>query len=153
MNPTHLKSAAVLVLVVAVIGVTAAAEAPKKKSPPNNSGFGITSVAESLPVVVKTEPQAGLTDVDPAAVTEIKVTFSKDMESGNVSWVRTGKDTFPNATGKAHFLDDKRTCALPVKLESGKSYVIWLNKEPYASMMDKEGHKAVPYLLVFETRK
>jgi RNA polymerase sigma-70 factor (ECF subfamily) len=142
-----------LFAVAAVVTICIAAEAPKKKPPANNSGFGITSVAESLPVVVKTEPQAGSTDVDAAATTELKVTFSKDMEPKNFSWVQTSKETYPTTTGKPKFLDDRRTCVLPVKLEAGKTYVIWLNKEPYTSMMDKEGRKAVPYLLVFETKK
>jgi hypothetical protein len=153
MNPTQLKVTGLLIM-AGLIAVASAAEAPKKKTaPPNNSGFGITSVAQSLPVVVKTEPQAGATDIDAAAVTELKVTFSKDMELGNFSWVKTGNETYPHTTGKPHFVDDKRTCVLPVKLEAGKAYVIWLNKEPYTSFMDPDGHKAVPYLLVFETKK
>jgi RNA polymerase sigma-70 factor (ECF subfamily) len=110
-------------------------------------------VEDSLPVVVKTEPQSGTTDVDAAAMPEIRVTYSKDMEPGNFSWVQIGKDTFPQTTGKARFLADKRTCVLPVKLEPGKAYVIWLNKAPYESFMDPDGHIAVPYLLVFETKK
>ena len=112
---------------------------------------GIIGVETAPPVVVATVPPAGATDVDPAKVTELKVTFSKDMEPGNFSWVQYGKDTFPKTTGKPHFLDDKRTCVLPVKLEPGHPYVIWLNKAPYDSFMDTDGHKAVPYLLVFET--
>jgi RNA polymerase sigma-70 factor (ECF subfamily) len=88
-----------------------------------------------------------------AAVSEIKVTFSKDMEPGSFSWVQYGKDTFPKTTGKAHYLDnDKRTCVLPVKLEPGHPYVIWLNKQPYTNFVDADGNKAVPYLLVFETK-
>jgi hypothetical protein len=41
---------------------------------------------------------------------------------------------------------------LPVKLEPGKPYVIWLNHPPYEAFMDLQHHRAVPYLLVFETK-
>jgi RNA polymerase sigma factor (sigma-70 family) len=170
MTWTKLKIAAAVVTVVTVGGTgtfvglqhTFAAErqpVAKPSAPADGSALnkkdnmGIISVADAPPVVISTTPQAGATDVDAAAVTELKVTFSKDMESGNMSWVKFGKDTFPQTTGKGHFLEDKRTCVLPVKLEPGHPYVIWLNKAPYDSFMDTDGHKAVPYMLVFETKK
>jgi hypothetical protein len=111
------------------------------------------SVKSMPPVVVKTEPQAGRTDVDPAETTEIQVTFSKEMTDGNWAFSQTSKETFPRTTGKPHYLDDHRTCVLPVQLEPGKTHVIWLNKPPFDSFTDKEGHKGVAYLLVFETKK
>ena len=137
--------------------VLSAAAKPQPAAPAGGTlnkkdNMGIISVADAPPVIVSTTPQAGATDVDAATTIEIKVTFSKDMEPKNLSWVRFGKDTFPQTTGKAHFLDDKRTCVLPVKLEPGHPYVIWLNKPPYDSFMDTDGHKAVSYLLVFETK-
>ena len=136
----------------------AAPEAPAAKAQATaavdkKANNGLISVATSPPVVVSTVPPAGSTDVDAAATTELKVTFSKDMETGNFSWVQFGKDTFPKTTGKPKFLDDKRTCVLPVKLEPGHPYVIWLNKAPYDSFMDTDSHKSVPYLLVFETKQ
>jgi hypothetical protein len=60
---------------------------------------------------------------------------------------------FPPTAGKAKFLEDKKTCVLPVKLEAGHPYVIWLNRAPYDAFMDEGHRKAVPYLLVFETKK
>jgi hypothetical protein len=38
-----------------------------------------------------------------------------------------------------------------VKLEPGKTYVIWLNSQKFRNFKDKDGQPAVPYLLVFET--
>ena len=76
------------------------------------------------PVVVKTVPEAGSGDVDPK-LTEIKVTFSKDMQDGSWSWATLTKESFPKLDGKAKYLVDKRTCVLPVKLEPGKTYAIW----------------------------
>src|SRR5438309_6756722 len=73
------------------------------------------------PVVVKTVPEAGAAGVDPK-LTEIKVTFSKDMRDGTWSWATLSKESFPKVDGESKYLADKRTCVLPVKLESGKTY-------------------------------
>jgi RNA polymerase sigma-70 factor (ECF subfamily) len=110
------------------------------------------SVNSMPPVIVKTIPEAGATDVDPAT-TEIRAVFSKPMMTGNYSWVRTGKETFPETTGKPRFEPDEKTCILPVKLQPGKTYVIWLNQGKFASFMDKGSRRSVPYLLVFQTRE
>src|SRR5260370_17883 len=50
-------------------------------------------------------------------------------------------------------LDERRTGVLPVRLEPGHPYVIGLNKARYENFMDGGGRKALPYLLVFETKK
>jgi RNA polymerase sigma-70 factor (ECF subfamily) len=109
------------------------------------------SVATMPPVVVKTIPEAGSIDVD-SAITEIRATFSKPMITENFSWVQTVKDAFPTTTAKPHFEADQRTCVLPVKLEPGKTYVLWLNQGKFTSFMDRDGRRAVPYMLVFQTK-
>ena len=55
--------------------------------------------------------------------------------------------------GKPKYLADKRTCVLPVKLEPGKTYAIWVNSEKLGNFKDTDGRSAVPYLLVFKTKK
>ena len=110
------------------------------------------SVKAMPPSVVKTVPQAGVTDVDPA-LKELKFTFSKDMVDGNWSVCQVSKENFPESGGKIHYLPDKRTCVMPVKLQSGKTYVLWLNLGKFQSFRDTDGHSSVPYQLVFETRK
>jgi RNA polymerase sigma-70 factor (ECF subfamily) len=104
------------------------------------------------PVVVKTVPEAGAADVDPK-LTEIKVTFSKDMQDGSYSWVSLSRESFPKVDGKPKNLADRGTCVLPVKLEPGKTYAIWVNSEQFGNFKDTNGRSAVPYLLVFKTRK
>jgi RNA polymerase sigma-70 factor (ECF subfamily) len=104
------------------------------------------------PVVIKTVPEAGADGVNPK-LTEIKVTFSKDMQDGSWSWAMISKDSFPNMSGKPKYLSDKRTCVLPVKLEPGKTYAIWVNSEKFDNFKDAEGRPAVPYLLVFKTKQ
>jgi RNA polymerase sigma-70 factor (ECF subfamily) len=104
------------------------------------------------PVVVKTVPEAGSDAVDPKTA-EIKVTFSKDMRDGSWSWATLSEESFPKIDGKPKYLADKRTCVLPVKLEPGKTYAVWLNSEKFDNFKDADGRAAVPYLLVFKTKK
>lgn len=110
------------------------------------------SLANAPPVVVKTIPEAGSDQVS-ASITEIRVTYSKPMEDGSWSWSTWGEKTFPKTTGKPRYESDHRTCVLPVKLEPGHTYAIWLNSENFSNFRDGDGHKAVPYLLVFQTKK
>ncbi len=125
--------------------------APGRAAPPADGPA--VSVKSLPPVVVKTVPQSGDTQVDAKAVTEIRATFSKDMTDQSWSWAQTSEETFPKTAGKISYDKDKRTCVLPVKLEPGKTYVIWLNSEKFRNFKDADGHSAVPYLLVFETKK
>lgn len=113
--------------------------------------LGIVTVDDAPPVIVETSPKSGAGDVDPAT-TELKITFSKEMQDGSWAWAQISKSTFPQTTGKPRYLEDKRTNVLPVKLEPNHTYVIWLNKPPFDSFMDKEHRKAIPYLLVFQTK-
>ena len=109
------------------------------------------TIENTPPVVVKTEPQAGLTDVEPGR-RDISVTFSKPMRAGSWSWVELSKESFPSKTAEPHFLSDQRTCVLPVLLEPGTTYAIWLNSPPYLNFQDQGGRRAIPYLLVFRTK-
>ena len=112
------------------------------------------TVETMRPSVIKTVPQGGDTEVDPS-LKEIRATFSKEMSTENQwSWLHHTLDTYPriDKTG-IRFLKDKRTCVLPVELEPGKTYVIWINSQRYNYFKDKNNRPAVPYLLVFQTRK
>jgi RNA polymerase sigma-70 factor (ECF subfamily) len=112
-----------------------------------------TSVETMPPSVVETVPRAGDTEVDPSTK-EIRVTFSKDMMTKNMwSVCQVSDETFPESNGKIHYLDDKRTCVIPVKLEGGRTYVMWLNTEKHNSFRDVGNNPCVPYLLVFETKE
>jgi RNA polymerase sigma-70 factor (ECF subfamily) len=155
---------ALLVGIVTVIGAASlfSRPAPGAAVPPRAAVARVAedkkddkavSVATFPPVVVKTVPQAGDTAVDARAVKEIKVTFSKDMLDRNWSWTQISNETFPKVTGKIHYEKDKRTCVMPVKLEPGKTYVIWLNPPRFTSFKDTDGQSAVAYLLVFQTKR
>jgi hypothetical protein len=109
------------------------------------------TIEAARPVVIKTVPEAGTAEVD-SKLTEIQVTFSKDMHDGSWSWSQASKETFPTVDGKPKYLTDKRTCVLPVKLGPGKTYAIWVNSQKFGKFKDTEGRPAVPYLLVFKTK-
>jgi hypothetical protein len=112
------------------------------------------SVATLPAVVVKTVPQAGDIKVD-LNITEIRVTYSKRMLDKSWSWGQISNDTMPPTTGEPRYLPDGKTCVLPVKLEPGRTYVLQLNslKGKFANFKDRKQQPAVPYLLVFQTRK
>jgi hypothetical protein len=121
--------------------------------------FGACIMAEDVsvktmpPSVIRTIPQGGDMGADPATK-EIRVTFSKDMLTDRMwSVVQTSKEAFPKTNGKIHYLEDKRTCVIPVKLEPGRTYVLWFNQGQLNSFRDADNNPAVPYLLVFQTKK
>ena len=103
------------------------------------------------PVVVTTQPQAGASGVA-AGPADITVTFSKPMRAGSWSWVKASDASFPPLRGQPHFSADQRSSILPVTLEAGKTYAIWINSPPSQNFTDQEGRKALTYLLVFSTK-
>jgi RNA polymerase sigma factor (sigma-70 family) len=110
------------------------------------------SVKDMPPVVVQTSPRAGDTEVNAENVREIRVTFSKDMKDKTWSWSQISDETFPKVNGEVRYDKDRRTCILPVKLQAGKTYAIWVNSGKFGNFKDTDDHPAVPYLLVFETK-
>jgi hypothetical protein len=109
------------------------------------------TVASAPPVVVSTEPRAGQTDVAPGT-NEIRVTFSRPMRDGGWSWVKLSDTSFPETTETRAFSTISAPACCPCPLEPGKTYAMWLNQPPYKNFQGQDGHKAVPYLLMFETR-
>ena len=112
------------------------------------------TVKSMPPSVVKTVPACGDLAV-PANTEEIRVTFSKEMTTKQMwAWCMQSKDSFPEITRPdgIKYLADKRTCVLPVKLEPGKTYAIWINTQKNQAFQDTAGNPAVPYLLVFKTK-
>lgn len=103
------------------------------------------------PVVVKTVPEAGGSDIAPGEV-EIKVTFSKKMSPNSWSWTTAWQNSTPEIIGKPRYEADGKTCVLKVKLEPGKTYGWWLNSQTHKNFKDAGNRPAVPYLLTFRTK-
>ncbi len=110
------------------------------------------SVENLPPVVVRTVPQSGDTAVDAAAVKTVSITFSKKMTAGSYSLVQMSPESFPKIEGQPKLSADGLTCEVGVKLEPGKTYVIWVNSQKFAGFKDASGKSAIPYLLVFKTK-
>ena len=110
------------------------------------------AVEAGPPVVLQTAPPTGARDVDPS-LSELRVTYSKPMLDESWSWSQVSDVSFPETTGDARYLADHRTCVLPVALEPGTTYTIWLNSEKYRNFKDAEGRSALPFCLTFSTRE
>ena len=110
------------------------------------------TVANMPPAVRAVSPGPGDVNVDPA-VGELRIIFSKDMMTDRQwSLVMYSKETFPRITGPIHFLPDKKTCVVPVGLDPGRTYVIWINSQQHTGFRDLGNRPATPYLWVFQTR-
>ncbi|HEV2207337.1 MAG TPA: protein kinase [Verrucomicrobiae bacterium] len=144
------------VLVLLMAGLIAAAVSGRwfaRPVQPVTAGVRVSQTVLPIPpVVIQTVPESGAADVDPG-LTELRVVFSSAMLDENWSWSTLGDGNFPQTTGRPHYLDDGRTCVLPVKLEPGKLYATWLNSDKFHGFQDQQGRPAVPYLLIFKTRK
>ena len=104
------------------------------------------------PVVVKTLPASDARDV-PAGEFDLSVTFSQPM-AGSYSFVSAeGGKVPPGAGANPRFDAEGRTCTFRVKLAPGTKYAVWLNRGRYQGFAGRSRKPAVPYLLVFETRK
>jgi hypothetical protein len=103
------------------------------------------------PVVVKTVPEAGTKNVAPGEVV-VKITFSKEMTDQSWSWSTAWKDSAPEIIGKISYEADHKTCVAKVKLEPGKTYGWWINSQNHHGFKDTQGHSAIPYLFVFQTK-
>lgn len=112
-----------------------------------------TGFAPDAPVVIETTPQDGAVDVD-AELEYITATFSEPMDIDGWSWVtEVGRPT-PSITGLPFYLDDTTT-VLPVRLEPGTTYGIWLNSPDDAELRkftNNAGVSARAHRIRFTTR-
>jgi len=104
----------------------------------------------NVPVVVSSTPANGEKEIDPNLET-ITVEFNEVMDQSNSSWSADEDESFPEVTEDAYFINDGRKNILPVKLESNKNYVLWLNKEGEKKFKDDSGNPLEPYKIEFST--
>jgi len=118
---------------------------------PSTSGAPgpIAGHSQGPPRVVSMSPPDGAVNVDPAT-SELRVTFDRVMDEG-WSWVTEGKESFPEAVGKAFMTPDRRTAVMPVRLEPGRTYVVWLNRGQYNYFRDRAGVQLEPVRWSFST--
>jgi len=159
-NVSAARKVAFAIGIVALVGVTALAISNFARSPATvsktslagSTSLAATEPANVPPVVLRTIPPAGTSNVDPV-LAEIQVTFSRDMMTNHMwSFCQISDATAPKHSGEVHYID-QRTCVLPVKLERGTTYALWLNQGKFNGFRDVQNQPALPYLLVFETQK
>ena len=105
----------------------------------------------TAPEVVATNPPNGAQNVDPA-LREISVTFNEPMADKSWSWTSRDQNSFPHMDGQPSYNEDMTKNTLPVKLEPGKEYVIWINSVNYTGFRDQAGNPVKPYQWTFKTR-
>jgi RNA polymerase sigma-70 factor (ECF subfamily) len=124
-------------------GVAAAAPGDAQMAP-------IAAHATGPPRVIAFEPPNGASAVDPG-VAELRVSFDRPMSEG-WSWVIESEATFPRTTGEGSMAADRRSAVLPVRLEPGRTYVVWLNSEKFRDFRDAAGIELAPVRWTFTTR-
>ena len=102
------------------------------------------------PHVVAFDPPLGATNVDPARTT-LSVTFDRVMDREGWAWVIEDKATAPDI-GESTWDSEVRTNSAPVRLEPGKTYVVWINSPQYSYFKDTLGEIATPVRWTFTTR-
>ena len=55
-------------------------------------------------------------------------------------------------TGQPLFENNNTINRLPVKLESNKQYIVWINSTKFMNFKDKAGNPSMPHRLAFKTR-
>ncbi len=95
------------------------------------------------------KPENGATEVDPA-VSEIVLTFDRDMEQG-MSWTGGPENLpSPDETRKPQWRD-ARTCVLPVILKRGAYYRVGVNSTSFQNFRSTDGVPVRPAAIAFTT--
>ena len=102
------------------------------------------------PHVIAFDPPLGATNVDPARTT-LAVTFDRVMDREGWAWVIEDKATAPDI-GESTWDAAVRTNSAPVRLEPGRTYVVWINSPQYSYFKDPQGRPATPVRWTFTTR-
>jgi hypothetical protein len=102
------------------------------------------------PKVVSLLPAATATGVDPG-LKALAVTFDRPMQDG--SWaVVGGGPKFPKIAGRLSYDAARKVLTIPVELQPGTSYEMWLNRGKYDSFRSEDGVPLASVHWTFTTR-
>lgn len=104
----------------------------------------------AAPQIVAFDPPLGATNVDPARTT-LAVTFDRAMDREGWAWVIEDKSSAPDI-GESSWDSALRTNTAAVRLEPGRTYVVWINSPQYSYFKDPQGRTATPTRWSFTTR-
>ena len=101
---------------------------------------------------VSTVPSTTSTPPEPIGPPQV-VAFDPPLGAINEgwAWVIEDKSTAPDI-GESSWDATVRTNSAPVKLEPGKTYVVWINSPQYSYFKDPQGRTATPVRWSFTTR-
>jgi hypothetical protein len=136
-------AAAFLFVALCAINFTEAQTAKDSAAP-------AATAKDNEPRIVKTTPEVGAKEVDPATK-EITITFDRDMARG-FSWTGGPPEFPPGRTGEKITWRDKRTCSLPVTLEAGKYYRVGINSTSHQNFRSADGTPVKPSAIYFTTK-
>ncbi len=114
-------------------------------------GCSLETTDTTPPTVLSTNPVIG-TSVD-ASVSTLQVTFSEPMTDHAWSYTYQDESKFPTLAGDPSYSEDLKTVSLPVVLEPGKDYEIWLNSQNHDGFRDAAGNTLEPYQWTFSTKE
>ncbi len=100
------------------------------------------------PQVIKTIPENGDQNVD-ISLRNIIIEFGQDMSQGGYSVCGSGPK-YPETAGKANWTN-KRTLAIPVKLQPNREYEFSVNCQSYRNFKNLQGQSAVIHPVKFKT--
>jgi beta-lactamase regulating signal transducer with metallopeptidase domain len=154
-----LIAAALVLLPMASPGVEA--ESTAKSTSADRSGAKQPSAVEAQktapslpktnwPTIVSTTPKIGDTSVEPK-LTEISVTFDRDMDVTGYSWTGGGEFYPETPKDRKPVWTDRRTCVLPVQLKKGAFYRIGINSSSFQNFRSKLGVSAPTSAIYFST--
>lgn len=111
----------------------------------------VAAARAKAPLVAGLTPENGARDVDPG-LKELVVTFDREMSPGSYAWTGGGP-SFPELPeGSKPYWKDAKTCALPVKLQPGKTYTFGINGGRFTGFRAKDGTPAEAVVVTFRTR-
>jgi hypothetical protein len=103
------------------------------------------------PVVVKTIPEAGSSNID-FGVVEVRVTFSKPMQNGDWTFYCINQENKDLYVASPRFDSDGRTFIRKVKLQPDTTYAFAVNSKTFNKFKDTHGNRAIPYTITFKTK-
>ena len=108
---------------------------------------------EDVPQLQDTAPPQLADDVDPD-LGAVVLTFDQPMMdlSWSVQPLRRGGEWFPDLPDRPHYDASRRQCTIPVRLEAGRVYWIWVNSPIHRYFMTDDYRRAAPRALLFATR-
>src|SRR5258706_10464540 len=105
----------------------------------------------AAPKVLKTVPENGAQDVDPATA-ELRVVFDQPMRPGGRSVVNSSRGVFPELVGQPRWEDGNKVFVWKIKLEPNTNYWLSINGTRFTNFRSATGEPAVPYPIAFSTR-